>query len=245
MSRRFIVLATPETVAEAAADRIVAAARNAIRRRGRFRMALSGGSTPRPVYSLLAAPPRIAAVDWSRVEFFWGDERCVPPDHPESNFGVARQLLLDRLAGLRQAAIHRMPADAPDRDAAARRYQAEIARAFGVAPDAPRPPAFDLVWLGMGRDGHTASLFPGSTALAEQRRWVVASWAPAPAAWRMSLTLPIINAARSALFVVSGADKAGPLRSIRSGSHDLPAARVHARSTTWLVDARAAGTDPS
>jgi 6-phosphogluconolactonase len=97
----------------------------------------------------------------------------------------------------------------------------------------------------MGRDGHTASLFPGSTALTERHRWVVASWAPAPAVWRMTLTLPIINAARAALFVVTGADKAGPLRSIRSGSHDLPAALVHARSTVWLVDARAAGADPS
>ncbi|MDP9467348.1 MAG: 6-phosphogluconolactonase [Chloroflexota bacterium] len=243
MSRRFVVLATPEAVAEAAADRIVAAARNAIRRRRRFRIALSGGSTPRPVYALLAAPPRVAAVEWSRVEFFWGDERCVPPDDAESNFGMGTRLLLDRLPGLKEGAVHRMPADAPDREAAARRYQAEVARAFGIAPDAPHPPAFDLVWLGMGRDGHTASLFPGSTALTDRHRWVVATWAPAPAVWRMTLTLPVINAARSVLFVVSGGDKAGPLRSIRSGALDLPAARVRARSTVWLVDATAAGID--
>jgi 6-phosphogluconolactonase len=244
-----VVLPTPGALAEAAADRVVAAARNAIRRRGRFLVALSGGSTPRPVYALLTAPPRVGAVDWSRVEFFWGDERAVPPDHPDSNFGVARELLLDRLPGVRQAATHRMPADAPDRDRAAHSYQSEIARAFGVAPDAPRPPAFDLVWLGMGRDGHTASLFPGSTALTERSRWAVSSRAPAPApvpaAWRMTLTLPIINAARSVLFVVSGADKADPLQSIRSGARDLPAAHVHARSTVWLVDARAAATGPT
>lgn len=239
--RRYVVLPTPEAVAEAAADRIVAAARNAIRRRGRFRIALSGGSTPRPVYALLVAAPRVGAVDWSRVEWFWGDERCVPPDHPESNYGVARELLLDRLPGVAGRAIHRMPADAPDREREARGYQAEVARAFGIGPDAARPPAFDLVWLGMGRDGHTASLFPGSTALAERHRWVVATWAPAPAAWRMTVTLPIINAARTALFVVTGADKAGPLGAIRSGADDLPAARVRARSTLWLVDARAAG----
>ena len=245
MSRRFAVLASPEALAEAAADRIVAAARNAIRRRGTFRIALSGGSTPRPVYALLVARPRVAMVDWSRVEFFWGDERCVPPNDPESNFGVAKELLLDRLPGVRAAAMHRMPADEPDRDRAAEGYQASIARAFGIGPDAARPPAFDLIWLGMGRDGHTASLFPGSTALAERRRWVVASWAPAPAAWRMTLTLPIINAARSVLFVVSGADKASPLGAIRSGSRDLPAARVRARSTLWLVDAAAARVDPS
>ncbi len=243
MSRRFVVLAAPQAVAEAAADRIVAAAHNAIRRRGIFRIALSGGATPRAVYALLATPRRMVSVDWSRVEFFWGDERCVPPRHPESNYGVARQLLLDRLPGVRRGAIHRMPADAPDRDAAAIEYQAEIARSFGLGPDAPRPPAIDLVWLGMGRDGHTASLFPGSTALRERRHWVVASWAPEPAAWRMTLTLPILNAARSVLFVVTGADKAGPLRSIRSGSQDLPAALIRARTTVWLVDAGAAGSD--
>jgi 6-phosphogluconolactonase len=244
VSARFVVLPTPAAVAEAAADRIVAAARNAIRRRGRFRIALSGGSTPRPVYALLAAPPRVTAVDWTRVEFFWGDERCVPPDHPESNFGVARQLLLDRLPGVRQDATHRMPADAPDRDAAARGYQLEIARAFGVAPDAPRPPAFDLVWLGMGRDGHTASLFAGSTALEERRRWVVTTWAPAPAAWRMTFTLPLINAARSVLFMVCGPDKAAAFASVRSGSRDLPASRIATRRTLWLVDEHTAGPTP-
>lgn len=242
MSRRFVVLASPQAVAEAAADRIVATARNAIRRRGIFRLALSGGATPRAVYALLAAPPRIAAVDWSRVEFFWGDERSVPPDHPESNFGAASELMIDRLPGVKRGAVHRMPADAPNRDEAARAYQAEIARAFGISSEAPHPPAIDLVWLGMGRDGHTASLFPGSTALQERRRWVVASWAPEPAAWRMTLTLPILNAARSVLFVVTGADKAGPLRSIRSRTQDLPAGLIHARATVWLVDAGAAGS---
>ena len=245
MSGRFVVLPTAAAVAEAAADRIVAAARNAIRRRGRFVVALSGGSTPRAVYSLVAAPPRVGAVDWSRVEFFWGDERAVPPDHDDSNFGVARRLLLDRLPGVRPAAIHRMPADAPDREAAARRYAVEIARAFGIATNAPRPPAFDLVWLGIGRDGHTASLFPGSTALAERRAWVVATWAPALAAWRMTFSLPLINAARAVLFVVTGSDKSEALGSVRSGSGSLPAARVHAGSTLWLVDSHAAGTDGS
>lgn len=240
MTRRFVALPTPAAVAEAAADRIVAAARNAIRRRGRFRFVLSGGSTPRRVYPLLSVPPRVGAVEWSRVEFFWGDERGVPPDHPDSNFGVARELLLDRLPGVAPGAIHRMPADAADRDAAARSYQAEIAGAFGIAPVATHPPSFDLVWLGMGRDGHTASLFPGSSALAERYRWVVATWAPTPAAWRMTLTLPIINAARTVLVVVTGADKSGAVHSIRSGSHDLPAARVRARSTVWLLDAQAA-----
>jgi 6-phosphogluconolactonase len=242
VSRRFIVLPTPAAVAEAAADRIVASARNAIRRRGRCVLALSGGSTPRGVYALLAAPSRADAVDWSRVEFFWGDERACPPDDPDSNFGLARALLLDRLSGIRAEAVHRMPADAEDRDRAASRYQAEIARTFGVPTDASHPPAFDLIWLGMGRDGHTASLFAGSRALAERRRWVVAVQAPAPAGWRMTFTLPLINVARSVLFVAAGADKAAALQAVRSGSRELPAARVRARSTLWLVDAAAAGT---
>jgi 6-phosphogluconolactonase len=242
VSRRFVVLPTPEAVAVAAADRIVASARNAIRRRGRFLLALSGGSTPRAAYALLAGRPRATAVDWSRVEFFWGDERACPPDDPDSNFGVARDLMLGRLKGIRPARVHRMPADADDRDRAANRYQAEIARTFGVPGDASRPPAFDVIWLGMGRDGHTASLFPGSSAMAERRRWVVAAQAPSPALPRMSFTLPLINAARAVMFVAVGADKAPALRSVRSGSLDLPAARVHARSTLWLVDAAAAGT---
>ena len=240
MSRQFVVLPTPAMVAEAAADRIVGAARNAIRRRGRFHLALSGGSTPPAIYSLLAAAPRVGLVDWARVEFFWGDERAVPPDHPDSNFGLARRLLLDRLPGVTPRAIHRMPADAQDRDAAAGRYQAVLARSFGAAPDAPRPPRLDLVWLGMGADGHTASLFPDSTALADRRRWVVATWAPPLAAWRMTFTLQLINAARAVLFVATGADKASALRSVRSGSRALPAGRVRARSTLWLVDAQAA-----
>jgi 6-phosphogluconolactonase len=243
VSRRFVVLTTPAEVAIAAADRVVAAARNAIRRRGRFFLALSGGSSPRLVYPLLAASPRVEAVDWSRAHLFWGDERGVAPDHAESNFGLARQLLLDHLPGIRSAAIHRMPADAPDPDAAAGQYQAELARAFEVTPGSPRLPAFDLIWLGMGNDGHTASLFPGSSSLRERRRWVLATSAPAgmAVARRMTLTFPIVNAARAVLFVVSGADKRPALRSVRSGSRELPAGRVRARSTLWLVDAAAAG----
>jgi 6-phosphogluconolactonase len=181
-------------------------------------------------------------VDWSRVEFFWGDERACPPDDPDSNFGLARALLLDRVKGIRPQAVHRMPADANDRDRAASRYQAEIARAFKVPADASRPPALDLIWLGMGRDGHTASLFPGASALAERRRWVVATQAPPPSGGRISFTLPLINAARAVMFVAVGADKSAALRSVRSGSSDVPAAHVRAQSTLWLVDAAAAGT---
>jgi len=243
VSARFTVLRSPADLAAAAADRIVASARNAIRRRGRCVLALSGGSTPRLVYPLLASRPRIDLVDWSRVEFFWGDERGVPPDHPDSNFGLARGLLLDQLPRVRLEAVHRMPADAADPDAAAARYEAELGRVLGVRPGGTRRPRFDLVWLGMGPDGHTASLFPGADALSERRRWVIPATAPksSAVASRMTLTLPLINAARAVLFVVAGADKAQAVRAVRVGSSALPAARVRARSTVWLLDAKAAG----
>jgi len=238
VSVEFKVLPTPAALAEAAADRIVAVARNAIRRRGRCALALSGGSTPRLVYPLLASSPRVGAVDWSQVEFFWGDDRGVPPDHPESNYGVARAMLLDHLPGLRSDAVHRMPADAPDRVPAAAEYERTIRRL--VAGDRPR---LDLIWLGMGPDGHTASLFPDADALDERQHLVVPATAPAGTAVsnRMTITLPLINGARAVLFVVAGADKALAVRSVRAASRELPAGRVRASSTLWLLDAAAAG----
>lgn len=234
---RFTVLPDPPAVAEATADRFVAAAQAAVEQRGRFCVALSGGSTPRAVYPLLTASPRVERVDWSRVEFFWGDERAVPPDDPESNFGVAYRMLVSRLPGVRPEAVHRMPADAPDRDAAARAYEREIARAV---PAEDEPPPFDLIWLGMGADGHTASLFPGSEALDVYDRSVVANWAPSLGTWRMTFTFPLIDAARQVLFVVTGADKAPAVRAVRSGESDLPAARVEAAAVEWLLDRAAA-----
>lgn len=239
MSRRYLVLPDVPSVATVTADRLIAAGRNAIRRRGRFMLALSGGTTPLAVCPLLVVPPRVRQLDWTRVEFFFGDERAVPPDHPESNYGSERAALLDYLPGVRANQVHRMLGEASDLDAAARAYEAELRAAFGVS--GPRPPSFDLVWLGMGPDGHTASLFPGSAALDEKDRWVVANWAPRPGAWRLTVTFPVLNAAREAMFVVTGADKADAFRAIRSGRRDLPAARVNARRTLWIVEAAAAG----
>jgi 6-phosphogluconolactonase len=236
---RFDVLPDASSVAVAAADRFIAVARRSIVERGVFRVALSGGSTPKRVYPLLVSEPRIGAVDWSRVDFFWGDERAVPPDHPESNFGVAYQMLIAALPKVRPQAIHRMPGEAPDLDAAALAYEAELRLAFGARGD--DPPTFDLIWLGMGPDGHTASLFPGSAALDVTDRWVVANWAPGPQAWRMTLTFPVLDAAREVLFVVTGADKADALERVRAGDHELPAARLRAANIEWLVDAAAAG----
>ena len=236
---RFTVLADPDAVAAAAADRVVELARRAIEERGTFRIALSGGSTPKRVYPLLVGRERRERVDWSRVEFFWGDERAVPPDHPESNFGVAYQMLLAQLPGVRPGQIHRMNAEAPDLDAAAAAYEAELRLAFGARGDTP--PTFDLIWLGMGPDGHTASLFPGSEALSVTDRWVVANWCPGPGAWRMTLTYPVLDGAREVIVVVTGADKGEAIRRVRAGDASMPAARVEAASVEWIVDRAAAG----
>jgi len=228
-----------DAVAAATADRLIAAGQNAMRRRGRFTVALSGGSTPLAVCPLLVVPPRVRQLDWSRVEFLFGDERAVPPDHPDSNYRLAREALLDYLPRLRMEQVHRMHAEEPDLDTAARRYE-DVLRAR-VAGRPGRAPAIDLIWLGMGADGHTASLFPGSAGLGERRRWVVGIWAPSIEAWRMTLTYPVLNAGREVMFVVTGAEKAAAVRAIRSGQSDLPAGRVRARRTRWILDAAAGG----
>jgi 6-phosphogluconolactonase len=235
---RFIVLPDPEAVAAATADRFVATVAAAVAERGVARVALSGGGTPKQVYPLLLEPARRDAVDWGRVEFFWGDERAVPPDHPESNFGVAYGMLLSQLPAVRADRIHRMPAEAEDLRAAALSHESELRLSFGVR--AGDLPAFDLIWLGMGPDGHTASLFPSSAALDERERWVVANWAPGPQAWRMTLTFPVLNAGRDVIFVVTGADKADALGRIRAGDRDLPAGRVAGDNVEWIIDAAAA-----
>ena len=236
---RFTVHPDSSAVAAAAADRFVATLGQAIDERGIARVALSGGGTPKQVYPLLLEPRRRDALDWSRVEFFWGDERAVPPDHPESNFGVAYGMLLSQLRGARPDRIHRMPAEAEDRDAAALSYESEIRLAFGIRGE--ELPAFDLIWLGMGPDAHTASLFPGSEALDEDDRWVIPTWAPGPGQWRMTLTLPVLNAGRDVIFVVTGADKADAFARVRDGDRGLPAGRVSGDAVEWLVDAAAAG----
>ena len=235
----FTVVPNAADVCRTTADRFVEAANEAIEARGIFRVALSGGSTPRQVYPLLLEPKRRDAIDWSSVEFFWGDERAVPPDHPDSNFGTAYGLLIAHLPEVRPDRVHRMPAEAEDLDAAALSYESEVRLAFGARGD--EPPAFDLICLGMGPDGHTASLFPGSTAVREGARWVVATWAPALDTWRMTFTFPLIAAARRVIFSVMGSNKADALSAIRQGPSDLPAARVRAERVGWIVDAAAAG----
>ncbi len=228
-----------EGVSRAAAEEFTELAVEAVARSGRFTVALSGGSTPQRLYERLAEPPHRARVPWDRVEVFWGDERAVAPDHPDSNARLAVAALLSRVP-IPPEGIHRIHAERADRDAAAREYQDEIARVFGVAADGPAP-ALDLVLLGLGADGHTASLFPGSAALAESRRWVVSHFVPALGAERITLTPPILNRAREVRVLVTGADKAGALRAVLHGPRAperFPAQLIQPESgrLVWLVD---------
>ena len=235
--------ADAKQLSRAAADEWVRIAKAAIAARGRFTIALGGGSTPRLLYQLMAEEPLRSQVDWRRVEFFWGDERAVPPEHADSNYGMADKALLKKLA-LPAAQMHRMEAERTDRDAAARDYQAELARVHGVSADG-EPPVLDLVLLGMGPDGHTASLFPHTTALKETRRWVVSNFVPKFNADRLTMTTAILNRAANVLFLVAGADKAPVLVEVLEGPPDperLPSQTIQpaAGTLTWLVDEAAA-----
>jgi 6-phosphogluconolactonase len=233
-----VVARDAEELATAAVNRIVKLATSAIAERGRFLMALSGGSTPRPTYRLLAEEPYSRMIDWSRVELFWGDERSVPPDDAESNYRMARRALIDRV-GIPDAQVHRIPGELQPRDAAAA-YRRELDDVLG------RAGRFDVILLGLGPDGHTASLFPCTSALAAKERKVVAVYVEKLNAWRVTLTLPVINAARHVIFLVTGLNKAEALARVRAGEQ-LPAGRVHpANGTlTWFVDQAAATLLPS
>jgi 6-phosphogluconolactonase len=236
---------TARDLGAAAADAVAGAAEASVRARGRFTVALAGGTTPRLAYERLAAEPLRGRIDWARTDVFFGDERGVAPDHPESNYRMAREALLDRVP-IPADRVHRIRGE-DDLDAAARAYEAEVARVFGIAPGGP-PPAFDLVLLGMGPDGHTASLFPGSPALGETRRWFVAVEGPKPPFARVTATLPVLGAAAEVFFLVTGADKAGTLAAVagRPGPEPLPAARVaHDRAVVFADEAAASRLAPA
>lgn len=246
---RLKVFPDAESVCAAAATELAALAEAAVAGSGRFAVALSGGTTPRRLYQLLAEPPHRERVPWDRLELFWGDERAVPPEHPDSNYGVAAEVLLAKVP-VPAERVHRILADRPDLDETARLYQAEIARVLGVPPDGP-PPALDLVLLGMGGDGHTASLFPYSRALGERGRWVLAHFVARLGVERITLTPPILNRAREVRILVTGSDKAPTLRAVLEGPREperLPAQLIKpgAGRLVWLVDeAAAAELSPS
>lgn len=202
---RCIVLPTAEALAEDAAQRFARAATDAVHSRGEFVVALSGGNTPRSLYARLAAPPYASAVPWSEVAVLWGDERCVPPDEAASNYRMAREALLDHVP-IPAAHVHRIRGE-DDPVAAARAYEETLRSVLRTPQGPPRdaPGArVDLVLLGLGNDGHTASLFPGGPALTNGEPWVAAHYVAAVSQWRVTLTPVIINAAAEVLFLVSG-----------------------------------------
>ncbi|HSF25692.1 MAG TPA: 6-phosphogluconolactonase [Blastocatellia bacterium] len=240
----------PAEVALKAARRFARLADQYVVGCGRFTIALSGGSTPRAMNSLLAAPPFVDTVPWSSIFFFWGDERCVPPDHEDSNYRMARETLLSKVP-VPEENIFRIPAEHPDHQRAAEEYEATLKSFFlKIAPKtstAPLPsvPRFDLILLGMGPDGHTASLFPNTTALHADDRIVVANYVDKLEAHRITLTTRTINNARNVTFIAAGEDKAEPLKQVLEGSPQpevYPSQLIHPQngSLLWMVDEAAA-----
>jgi 6-phosphogluconolactonase len=236
--------ANDEAVSQAAAEEFVEIVQQAIADRGVMTVALSGGSTPKRLYQLLAGPPYVNRVEWPKVQFFFGDERPVPPDHPDSNDRMFQEALPSKVPAIKRSQIHRMRGEASSLDDAAREYSQTLAEVFQVSPTGP-PPVFDLVFLGMGGDGHTASLFPHTKALGETKLWVTANEVPQLKTHRITLTYPVLNAARNVRFLVCGASKAEVLTQVLAGPPDatrLPSQAVRPTEGVlrWLVDRAAA-----
>jgi 6-phosphogluconolactonase len=234
-------LTTPQELFAAAAEEVVRTTNEAIAQRGRFTIALAGGSTPKSLYNLLATNAR-NTLPWDRMFFFWGDERHVPPTDPESNYRMAEEAMLSKVP-VPPGNVFRIKTENPDAAAAAEDYEQTIRKFFALGPG--QFPRFDLILLGMGPDGHTASLFPGTTALREKTRLVVANWVDKMKTHRISLTLPVLNAALCVTFLVSGTDKAPALKAVLE--QDVPAEQYPAKlikpsdgKLIWLIDRAAA-----
>ena len=233
------VFADNQSFVDGSADFVADVAARAIAERGRFTIALSGGGTPRPIYARLASADYRERIVWSKVHIFFGDERCVPPDDTHSNYRMAREALLDRVA-LPDENVHRIRGE-DDPALEAVRYEQDIARLYRTAVF----PAFDLILLGMGDNGHTASLFPGTAALREKERWVVAQFVEVMSTWRVTFTAPLINAARHVAFLVEGAGKAQMLWNVLEGPYQpdvWPSQLIQPANGElhWFVDAAAA-----
>jgi 6-phosphogluconolactonase len=227
-----------EAVSRAAAELFLRQANEAVKDRGRFSVALSGGHTPQRVYELLAGPPFNRLVDWGRVHIFWGDERCVPPDDPRSNARMAREKLLDHVP-VPPGQVHPIACANSAKDGA-RSYESLLRSFFDGAPK-----RFDLVFLGLGTDGHTASLFPGTPAVLEKDRWVTDVYSEKDGIYRVTLTAPILNQALVLAFIVSGASKAEALREVltrRPEPERFPARLIEpdGGKLYWLVDRNSA-----
>lgn len=229
------VLADPEALAQHAADWLFGLAQA---KQGLFAVCLSGGSTPKRLYQLLASPPLRDAFPWGRTHWFWGDERFVPHDDPASNYRMTREAMLQR-APVPPANIHPMLTEGLEVDAAARAYEQELKRFYGGERFDPGRPLFDVVLLGLGTNGHTASLFPDMPVLRERGHWVGAMTDP-EAGTRLTLTYPALESAREVSFLVAGSDKRGVLAEILSGKSKLPAAQLHPEGTLRFQVDRAA-----
>ena len=230
--RRICYFHNLDAMSEHAAEVISRQAADAVQKRCAFVMALSGGSTPTRLYEMLAAPPFKDRIPWEKTHLFWGDERCAPADHPDGNYHAAEKALLSKI-DIPEQNVRRVPTEAPGGPSeAADRYSRMIEECFGLSPDDP-PPAFDLILLGIGSDGHTASLFPDDDALAVTDRWVVEVNDPkgSPKVPRVTFTFPLIDAARNVLFLSSWSGKEGVIREILEDPEDAktryPAAQVH------------------
>ena len=240
-TREIRKLTTPQDLFHAAAEEFIRAASEAVEKRGRFAVALAGGSTPKSLYALLAANAS-SSLPWSQMFFFFGDERHVPPDHPDSNYRMANESLFSK-APIPPGNVFRMPTENPDADAVAAAYEQTLRNFFSAKPG--EFPSFDLILLGMGPDGHTASLFPETAALEERSRLVVANWVEKLKTSRITLTLPVLNAARCVAFLVSGADKAPALHQVLEGDgpgEKYPSKLVQPErgKLIWFVDRAAA-----
>ncbi|MDR3568757.1 MAG: 6-phosphogluconolactonase [Syntrophobacteraceae bacterium] len=234
-----------ESLVAGAADLIIRSAAQAMARHGRFTLALAGGDTPRPVYARLAGADCLKEIDWSRVFIFFGDERCVPPYDPRSNYLMARTVLLDK-APIPRPNIYRIHGE-EEPEKAAKDYEGALRHVLGedALSDGPPSVGLDLVLLGMGDNGHTASLFPGLAAVTETKRWVMAAYVEVASMWRITMTPVVINAARQVVFLVSGAKKAHMVKRVLDGPSEpvvLPARAVRPASgeLLWLLDKPAA-----
>ena len=233
------VMPTPADLFQAAAEEFTRVGNTAIAARGRFTVALSGGSTPKSLYSLLAANyPDFA---WSQTFLFFGDERHVPPDDRDSNYRMVNESLLKKIS-IPSENVFRVKAENPDAAAAAADYNAEIARFFALKRN--EFPRFDLIFLGMGPDGHTASLFPGSEGLKEKSKLVIANWVEKFKTYRISFTFPVLDHAAEVIFLASGPDKADMVKQVLEGESQppLPAQRVRLENgeLVWMLDQAAA-----
>jgi 6-phosphogluconolactonase len=228
-----------QSLSQSAAELFQSLSQAVIAARGRFAVALSGGTTPRLLYKLLGSVPYLNTIDWRRVYLFWADERCVPSDHPESNYRLVRDTLLENIP-LPKRNVHNVQGEA-DPEEAARAYEQDIKAFYNTVTI----PSFDLIILGVGVDGHTASLFPGSSSSLAAARIAIPVYLAEPQVNRVSLTIPVINHASNVLFLVAGRAKAGVLQNIlyQGNSKGYPAGQILTENGTvaWFLDREAAG----